>query len=120
MGSNPATPTMQGQPPHADEASGPAVGSSTAQQGTAQGTTLSPRAGAHDERSDDVAEEPDSARTPRPGADMLAWVLVGVLALIAVSLFAFEGQAQSTAIVVSLVLGLVGIVVASNGRKKRP
>lgn len=63
-----------------------------------------------------MPDEVKDTRDKRPG-ERLTWVLVGVLALIMVSLFVFEGAAQSTALVVSLILGLVGIVWSQVGRK---
>ncbi|MFC4556169.1 hypothetical protein [Georgenia faecalis] len=64
---------------------------------------------------DDNTTGPRSA--DRSG-DMLAWVLIGVLALITLSLFVFEGPAQSTAIVVSLIVGLAGIALSSRAKKQ--
>lgn len=64
-----------------------------------------------------MPDEVKDTRAKRSG-ERLTWVLVGVLALIMVSLFAFEGAAQSTAIVVSLVVGLAGIGWSQVARKQ--
>lgn len=64
-----------------------------------------------------MPDEVNDTRAKRP-SERLTWVLVGVLALIMVSLFVFDGAAQSTAIVVSLVIGLVGIALSQVGGKR--
>lgn len=52
------------------------------------------------------------------GGDNLAWILIGILAVIALASIVLEGQSQSLAITAALVLGLVAIVVTSTSRSR--
>lgn len=65
-----------------------------------------------------MAEEVEGRRGS--SGERLTWVLIGVLALIVVSLFAFEGATQSSAIVAVLVIGLAGIAWSTSSGKKQP
>lgn len=69
-----------------------------------------------------MGQQPHGRRpSSRPGGTALSWVLVGVLAAIAIASFALDGQEQSSVIVAALILGLVGILVTSlrTGRNKQ-
>ncbi|PYF98937.1 hypothetical protein SAMN05216184_11076 [Georgenia satyanarayanai] len=62
----------------------------------------------------------EEAKDNRGAGERVAWVLVGLLALIAASLFVFEGAAQSTAITTSLIVGLAALAWAGASGKKGP
>ncbi|WP_454083502.1 hypothetical protein [Georgenia sp. Marseille-Q6866] len=55
----------------------------------------------------------------RAAGGRLSWVLVGVLAVIAASLFLLDGPAQSAAITGGLIAGLAGIAWAGTPRRER-
>ena len=57
-----------------------------------------------------MSQQPRETPPDSPASGIaVSWVLVGVLAAIAVASFALEGDEQSSAIIAALILGLVGI-----------
>lgn len=65
-------------------------------------------------------QHPQEKKEPRSkaGGDHLAWILIGILAVIAFAPFVLEGQSQSLAITAALVLGLVAILATLRSRKR--
>lgn len=63
--------------------------------------------------------EKKKARRSKASNDNVAWILIGILAVIALASFVFKGQSQSLVITAALVLGLVAIL-ASSSRSRKP